>query len=116
MHCAIAFQTMLKPGMDILAPLPTAGRVLVRKAVLSMVLATDNALHTGVLAQFKLKLEQDEIDFDSWDDQVLVLEVALHAADVSNPVKRPKTYAMWVKRIIEEFYSQVGRVIGYCVN
>jgi len=40
------------------------------------------------------------------DDDRLVLQMALHAADVSNPTKSLRTYLAWTDRIQHEFYQQ----------
>lgn len=34
------------------------------------------------------------------------MQIALHAADVSNPAKPFNIYAVWTSRILEEFYAQ----------
>lgn len=38
--------------------------------------------------------------------QVLLLESALHMADISNPVKPWEIYQRWLGRVMEEFYNQ----------
>ena len=43
--------------------------------------------------------------------QVLLLESALHMADISNPVKPWDIYQRWCSRVMEEFYNQ-----GTCRN
>ncbi|RLN10218.1 hypothetical protein BBJ28_00010393 [Nothophytophthora sp. Chile5] len=40
------------------------------------------------------------------DDERLVLQMALHAADVSNPTKPLRLYLIWAERIKQEFYQQ----------
>ena len=42
--------------------------------------------------------------------QVLLLESALHMADISNPVKPWEIYQRWLSRVMEEFYNQ-GRSV-----
>ena len=37
-----------------------------------------------------------------------MLEMALHAADISNAAKATPLYLRWVSRIMEEFFQQVG--------
>jgi hypothetical protein len=38
--------------------------------------------------------------------QTLVLQIALHAADVSNPTKPWSLYLRWVDWLLEEYYAQ----------
>jgi cAMP-specific phosphodiesterase 4 len=40
------------------------------------------------------------------DDERLVLQMALHAADVSNPAKSQEQCCVWAERILVEFYQQ----------
>lgn len=106
MHCATAFELMRAEGCDILASLTHGQRMQVRRTILGMVLATDNAMHTEFLAKFNSKVDQDGLDLDEQDDQILTLQIALHAADVSNPAKPQSVYYQWKDRIMEEFYQQ----------
>jgi cAMP-specific phosphodiesterase 4 len=74
--------------------------------MIQMVLATDNAMHTEYLVTFGNKIDDDECDFDQWEDQILVLQIALHAADVANPAKPRQIYKQWIERVMAEFYGQ----------
>ena len=74
--------------------------------MIQMVLATDNKHHLKYLSEFDNKIDEDECDFDNWEDQILVLQIALHAADVANPAKPRPLYKQWTERIMKEFYSQ----------
>ena len=47
-----------------------------------------------------------KMDMDDTDNVDLVLSIALHAADVSNPAKQWDLYLSWSKRIATEFYAQ----------
>lgn len=35
------------------------------------------------------------------------MDVSLHAADISNPIKPFHIYFMWTERVLEEFWNQV---------
>ncbi|GMF32280.1 unnamed protein product [Phytophthora fragariaefolia] len=74
-----------------------------------MVLATDNSVHSTYLG--KLDNLVRRATEEGWkaadpDDDRLVLQMALHAADVSNPTKSLRTYLIWAERIQREFYQQ----------
>ncbi len=51
-----------------------------------------------------------------------MLEMALHAADISNAAKATPLYLRWVSRIMEEFFQQVCLVrsgsgwFGICLS
>jgi hypothetical protein len=44
--------------------------------------------------------------FTSEPRQLLLMQVALHAADVSNPVKPWQLHMRWYPRLMDEFYYQ----------
>ncbi len=44
-----------------------------------------------------------------------MLEMALHAADISNAAKATPLYLRWVSRIMEEFFQQV-RLVRHCLS
>ncbi len=52
-----------------------------------------------------------------------MLEMALHAADISNAAKATPLYLRWVSRIMEEFFQQVWsgpvglvRLVRHCAS
>ncbi|CAK4783330.1 unnamed protein product [Aphanomyces euteiches] len=109
MHCAVAFELLHSNECDILATLTDVERIEVRNLIIDMVLATDNknhSLYLGRLDGLLQSLDDDHTDFSNPEDQRLLLQVALHAADVSNPVKPWPIYAVWTERIMTEFYAQ----------
>ncbi|KAF0719697.1 Aste57867_863 [Aphanomyces stellatus] len=110
MHCAVAFEMLHTKECDILATLSDVEKIEVRNLIIDMVLATDNKNHSIYLGKLDRVLqsvgEDATADFSNPDDQKLLLQVALHAADVSNPVKPWPIYAIWTDRIMAEFYAQ----------
>jgi hypothetical protein len=48
--------------------------------------------------------------YNKTDDRQFILQVILHAADISNPVKPLKTYNKWANRVLEEFFTQGGAI------
>ncbi|GFR42649.1 hypothetical protein Agub_g3586, partial [Astrephomene gubernaculifera] len=51
-HCAASFSLLLRPELDLLAPLSPAERSSFRKQVIEMVLATDMKQHFSILSHF----------------------------------------------------------------
>ena len=72
----------------------------------------DNAMHTEFLAKFNSKVDQDGLDLDERDDQILTLQIALHAADVSNAAKPTAIAKEWTRRVVTEFFAQVQSDVG----
>jgi len=106
MHCALAFQIMKSPQSDILQGLSKIEQVEIRNLVTDMVLATDNSVHSIYLARLEGLSRREMLEAE---DEKLVLQMALHAADVSNPAKPMRFYAVWADRIMNEFYLQGDR-------
>ncbi|ETI54541.1 hypothetical protein F441_02636 [Phytophthora nicotianae CJ01A1] len=109
MHCALAFQLMKDPQCNILQGLTKIEQHEVRNLITDMVLATDNSVHSAYLG--KLENLVRRATEEGWkaadpEDDRLVLQMALHAADVSNPTKSLRTYLIWTGRIQQEFYEQ----------
>ncbi|DAZ92577.1 TPA: hypothetical protein N0F65_012807 [Lagenidium giganteum] len=109
MHCALAFQLLKAPECNILQGLTKIEQLEIRNLITDMVLATDNSVHSVYLSKLE-NLVRRSCDED-WkltdpDDERLLLQMALHAADVSNPAKPLDLYVRWSERIMQEFYQQ----------
>ncbi|KAG7378293.1 hypothetical protein PHYPSEUDO_010281 [Phytophthora pseudosyringae] len=108
MHCALAFQLMKDPQCNVLQGLTKIEQHEVRNYITDMVLATDNSVHSAYLG--KLENLVRRATEEGWkadpDDDRVVLQMALHAADVSNPTKPLRMYLTWTERIQQEFYQQ----------
>uniref|UniRef100_M4BXW4 PDEase domain-containing protein n=1 Tax=Hyaloperonospora arabidopsidis (strain Emoy2) TaxID=559515 RepID=M4BXW4_HYAAE len=74
-----------------------------------MVLATDNSVHSaclGKLDNLVKRSTREGWNYADPNDERLVLQMALHTADVSNPTKPLHIYLVWADRIKQEFYQQ----------
>ncbi|KAI9360474.1 hypothetical protein DFJ73DRAFT_656215 [Zopfochytrium polystomum] len=106
-HCATVFETMASdPSMDILAPLSVDSRKAVRELVVSMVLATDMAMHFDWIGKFKTKLNGSGFNCEVKLDRKTLLNVAIKCADVNNPTKTIELSKKWTDMIMEEFFMQ----------
>lgn len=105
-HSATGFRLMTLPKHDIFQNLPPARRSDIRGAIIAMILATDNAHHTKHLGRLKEALNKKTFDLTRKDHQILLFEIALHTADVSNPAKPWSLYRRWTAKISTEFYAQ----------
>ncbi len=68
------------------------------------ILGTDNALHFSKLKRFKAMVEEH----DGVVDKDFLMEVLLHAADISNPCKLYEhggPYKVWCDSVMAEFYA-----------
>ncbi|CAH3174151.1 unnamed protein product [Porites evermanni] len=114
-HLAVAFQLLQHEDCDILENLSRKERQTVRRMIIEMVLATDNAKHMSLLASLKTMVESKKVAgsgvlcLDNGTDRMQVLKCLVHCADLSNPAKPLPLYRKWVDRLMEEFFRQGDR-------
>ncbi|CAD7960326.1 unnamed protein product [Amoebophrya sp. A120] len=110
-HVAAAFYLMLEnsPEYDIFATLNEKQYAEARKIVIQMVLATDTSAHFAELSSFKTKLASARETFPdprSAEDKQVLLNILLHAADISNSTRKSELYFTHVSRTMEEYFRQ----------
>lgn len=127
MHCAEAFKLCrADQRRNIFKDMAKDSSEAARKLIIAAVLGTDMAHHFQKLTEFNASVvveanataRRESVRADNGEApvEVLVLEpeqrtlalcIALHAADVSNPVKPLEVYKEWAYRVMDEFFSQV---------
>jgi hypothetical protein len=85
----------------------------IREIVISTILATDMSTHFSELGQFKSRIQAGDflkVDEESGqpkkEDKLLIMNVTLHACDISNPAKNSNLYLEWTGRVLQEFFAQ----------
>eukprot|EP01134_Creolimax_fragrantissima_P000837 CFRG0837T1 len=109
MHLTKAFQVISNSDCNIFCNLSTEDYAHVRTLIIQMVLNTDMSYHFELMGKFKsavtvLRAEASEEVPNK--TIMLILAMAVHCADVSNPCKRKDIYGAWAKRVMEEFWDQ----------
>eukprot|EP00644_Phytophthora_capsici_P016110 jgi/Phyca11/534810/estExt2_fgenesh1_pg.C_PHYCAscaffold_280053 len=111
MHAAACFETMRRPGNDVLAGLEdgssdTAGsRRVVRKRIIRAILATDMHRHASIVA----KLHEAQVRGSRNDDETLrelLVDAVVHSADISGPTQSEEQHFRWTTRLLQEFNEQ----------
>eukprot|EP00164_Ancoracysta_twista_P004940 GFYU01006720.1.p1 GENE.GFYU01006720.1~~GFYU01006720.1.p1 ORF type:complete len:536 (+),score=130.95 GFYU01006720.1:349-1956(+) len=106
-HCATLFNILRDSKFDILEGMDASQKTEFRQLVITMILATDMAKHFEALARFKGRLAtKTPFDASVKKDRDLLLEVAIHVSDLSNPAKPEPLCTRWADKITEEFYQQ----------
>mmetsp|Transcript_41962 Transcript_41962/g.96316 ORF Transcript_41962/g.96316 Transcript_41962/m.96316 type:complete len:948 (-) Transcript_41962:35-2878(-) len=107
-HCARTFEIALQNGGDsqfnIFAGLSSEEFGRIRKLMIAGILSTD-MIHHGEHVQLVLKFELQEEQTEQQSQ--FLIELVLHAADISNQLMPPASAARWGKAIAEEFTAQV---------
>ena len=92
-----------------------------RRIIISVILHTDMSQHFGMVSQLEVFVELHDGDLQeiarggdvnmlaSAEDKSFILQVLLHAADVSNPVKPHAIYDRWASCVLQEFFEQGDR-------
>jgi len=89
----------------------------VRKMITTAILGTDMTKHFNHIADFESRLAAEKAINDNPEvaehsgseqrlDKGIMIEMALHCADISNPIKDITVYKKWVNVVMTEFYAQ----------
>ena len=105
-HCARLFQVLKDPACDLFASLGKVQRREVRDMIVAMILGTDMGVHFKNVDRLKATIEAGSFDLSNKEDKTFVLEIVLHAADISNPCRPEPVYRLWTDKVMEEFYNQ----------
>ncbi|GMH56584.1 hypothetical protein TrST_g9054 [Triparma strigata] len=117
MHAAELFFMCKEEGKNIFSVLDAGQKKEARKIITASILGTDMTKHFNHIADFESRLaaeraiaENPEAAAQSGAEQRLekeiMIEMALHCADISNPVKDLSVYKKWVIVVMTEFYEQ----------
>lgn len=117
----MTFHILKQPDNDIFSTVMPSDRKLLRKFIVSAILQTDMALHFELMTKFESWVKQNAAgpppssesspspSNQGWDleGRMLVINVMLHCADLSNPVRDYPLAKVWASRLNEEFRAQV---------
>merc|ERR1719223_923435 len=126
MHCAKLFEISSKDATDIFKSLETSSRRLARKVCISAILHTDNVNHfemvKDVTKVYEISSEICDIQaayqeeglwpqyeqtvLNSEKDRDLYLQLFLHLADCSNPLKPFLISEKWANNVLKEFFAK----------
>jgi cAMP-specific phosphodiesterase 4 len=119
-HIAQTFKILLKPDTNIMCNFSPEEFRICRRRMIEGILATDMAFHAKHIGTIKTKVETYEISkgnnldkmfYDAnlskmYENQQAVLNLCLHAADISNPAKPYKITDQWSSMVYGEFFAQ----------
>ena len=108
-HISIAWKSLLINENNFIEDMEDSQKF--RSLLIKLILATDNSKHfekVGYLSNPKYSGTSEKKNGSGgiqYNDKNFVMEILIHAADISNPTKRFRTYGQWVDRIMDEFYA-----------
>jgi len=122
MHCATLFQICSDSSSDVFSMASSAQRKEARKVCISSILYTDMANHFKLVqdisqcSEVHMELCEEQAGLTElmpeYTSQVLKeqkatwIELFLHLADVSNPLKPFGICKAWASRVLDEFFNQ----------
>jgi cAMP-specific phosphodiesterase 4 len=110
MSCALAYRILQKPECSFVNDaLSQKQRELMRKLVVKTILATDMEFHFSNLAHLKTAIVDQGTSIETWENQLPLIEMAVHGADLSNACKPLKVSEQWTDRVLAEFFEQGDR-------
>lgn len=108
-HLATAFRMLQMPQFNFLHEMPKDTYKEVREVMIEMVLATDMSMHSNFFTKWKSRIKGEELKFSDRNDVILILQIAIKCADISNSAKPWEINNLWVERVTEEFFRQGDR-------
>ena len=108
-HISIAWNSLLINENNFIEDMEDPQKF--RSLLIKLILATDNSKHFEKLGHLSNPKYSGTIEEKNgsgnlqYNDKNFVMEILIHAADISNPTKRFRIYGQWVDRIMDEFYA-----------
>lgn len=120
MHCAVLYDILSKQSCNVFVGLTENDWRESRKIVITSILGTDMTHHFEQISKAQVFLDVHGEDTQSFcrgesgimecfsdeKNRLLLLELILHSADVSNPFKDFDVCARWADLVVEEFVQQ----------
>jgi len=109
-HISNAFRVMhTSAGCDICEFMSREQYRQFRETMIFMVLSTDLKHHFEHLGRLKTRVATDAYATVERKDVLLLLGLALHTADISNPTKSKQIMMTWTEKVMNEFWLQGDR-------
>ena len=117
-HTSFLFRILSKEENNIFEKLNTQNYKHIRKRMISQILATDMANHGEVVSLIRAKIKASEDEGEErfnllsgnekskFDEQQILLNYLIHAADLGHNCKRFDISLEWVSLLMEEFWQQ----------
>lgn len=112
MHAAACFDTMRRPGHDILEHLDAPAYRHMRKSIIRAILATDMHNHAGIVSQLHEKLKVGVFNSDDETHRELLLNAVVHSADISGPALAEPLHLRWACQLLDEFNMQYDEEVA----
>lgn len=121
MHCTVLYEVLRKPEANVFHKLTSEQWRDARKVMLCAILGTDMVNHFDQISKLQvfaevnaeqlLRMSDDTDDhvipvFQDAQNRLFFLEMLVHCADISNPIKPFSICEKWAYLVCEEFFNQ----------
>lgn len=121
LHCCKLFEILTRPTLNVFSSVTQTQFRDVRKMMISIILHTDIAKHPAMVKELENLYEMNSKVFEASSkdytkeeiellttsaNKTLLAELALHAADISNPTKPFEISKAWAWRVLDECFAQ----------
>ena len=77
-----------------------------RKAIVSLILATDMTKHFSILGTFKTRaINLSDFNWTEDSDKIEILSLGLKCADIGHSAKSSDLHSKWTDLVCEEFFN-----------
>lgn len=106
-HAATCFETMKRPGMDILSNIESKQAYrYIRSSIVTSILATDMQKHSEMVSKMHDRFDKNIFDPNTPADKTLLMNAIVHSSDISNPAFSWEISERWSSKILQEFNAQ----------
>jgi len=112
MHAAACFETMRRPGNDVLEQVDQKEYRYIRKCIIRAILETDMHNHAGIVSSLHEKLKKEVFNPEEEAHKELLINAIVHSADISNPTFPGDLHFKWSLQILQEFNMQYEEEIA----
>eukprot|EP00727_Mastigamoeba_balamuthi_P009114 m51a1_g4825 putative 3 5 -cyclic nucleotide (879) ;mRNA; f:169342-172399 len=110
MHCAESMKLLIAPDHHFLKGKLKREEIFeLHRVVSQLVLATDMSRHLEITSQFSTRVTTGKVDGANKADRLVVLQMMIKAADVSNPTRPWAACTRWAQCVMSEFFGQGDR-------
>ncbi|CAJ1396913.1 unnamed protein product [Effrenium voratum] len=108
-HAAVACTILRDGATNIAQGMDSAEQGIFRKTIIKCILATDMAHHQGLCQRLIGCVSAEDFQSTVTEDTQLLMNVCVHAADLSAQVLRWEVAKKWEDRICQEFTEQAAK-------
>lgn len=106
-HVNISFTALQMPQLDFLSGMPEEQLAEFKEVCTELILVTDMNRHAEVISEYIQR--KPELNFETTEDRLLLMKLAVKCADMATPAMDVKVYAHSAELFFQELHAQGDR-------